>query len=147
MINTYAKGNRIEKELREAYERNGHITWKPSRARFNSNDIFGEFDFIALSTKPNQKGTVALVQVKSNVSDFYSARTEIAEWLEKNKPNADMLLQVALRIEKNQYRFWSIRFDGYYDEKFKEKAKDMTVNFSEPKSKAQNSLHFELSSD
>ena len=48
MVNTYAKGNRVEKELRNLYEKNGHITWKPSRARFNSNDIFGEFDFIAL---------------------------------------------------------------------------------------------------
>lgn len=80
MVNTYEKGNRVEKLCRTQFEREGWITWKPSRAKYNSNDAFGLFDFIAV-----RETQVLFGQVKSNPSDFYTSRKEIAKWMEANK--------------------------------------------------------------
>jgi len=80
MVNTYAKGNRVEKLARKLFEDRGWITWKPSRAKFNSNDAFGLFDFIAV-----KETKVIFAQVKSQASHFYSSRKEIAKWLEDHK--------------------------------------------------------------
>lgn len=80
MVNTYAKGNRVEKLCREKFNCMGWLTWKPSRAKYNSNDAFGLFDWIGVN------GTrVLFAQVKSNPSHFYGSRKEIAAWVESNK--------------------------------------------------------------
>ena len=58
----------------------GWLTWKPSRAKYNSNDAFGLFDWIGVN------GTkIIFAQVKSQASHFYSSRREIAKWMEDNK--------------------------------------------------------------
>lgn len=75
MVNTYLKGNRNEKLFRTVLEKEGYITWKPSRAKYNSNDVFGLFDCVAI-----RGGEVLLAQVKSHVTDFYKARKETQIW-------------------------------------------------------------------
>lgn len=80
MVNTYTKGNRVERKCRELFEEEGWLTWKPSRAKYNSNDAFGLFDCVLI-----RGGEVAFMQVKSNPSDFYTARKEIAKWHDEYK--------------------------------------------------------------
>lgn len=80
MVNTYLKGNRVEKLCRDSFVAKGWLTWKPSRAKYNSNDAFGLFDFIAV-----RGSSIVFGQVKSNVSDFYTSRKEIAVWIETNR--------------------------------------------------------------
>lgn len=79
-MNTYTKGNRVERMFRMMMEDKGWITWKPSRAKFNSNDIFGLFDCLCIRGE-----SVALFQIKSHSSDFYSARKQIAKWIDTYK--------------------------------------------------------------
>ncbi len=79
-MNTYAKGNRIEKAFRDLMQTNGWLTWKPSRARFNSNDVFGLFDVVMV-----RDGKIQMVQIKSNPTHFYHARKEIASWVDTYK--------------------------------------------------------------
>jgi len=105
-INTYSKGNRIEKELRDIHEANGWLIWKPSRARFQSNDIFGIFDFLAI--QKNTKGLVTMIQVKSAMSHYYSARLMIQNWLKANRFKSPFIAGVAVRLKKNEWRMWVI---------------------------------------
>jgi hypothetical protein len=82
MVNTYRKGNRAELEARRICEKDGAITWKPSRAKWQNNDIFGLFDFVALY--PGDKFTeIRFIQVKSTRSDFSKAKKEITAWTKK----------------------------------------------------------------
>lgn len=78
-MNTYTKGNRIEKLFRDMMQTYGWLTWKPSRARFNSNDVFGLFDVVMA-----RGSKIQMVQIKSNLSHFYHARKEIAQWVVSN---------------------------------------------------------------
>ncbi len=80
MVNTYTKGNRVEKKCRELFEKEGWLTWKPSRAKYNSNDAFGLFDCILI-----RGAEVAFMQVKSTSPHFYTARKFIANWIVENK--------------------------------------------------------------
>lgn len=79
MVNTYTKGNTVERKCREVFQKDGWLTWKPSRAKYNSNDAFGLFDWIGLKSSE-----VLFAQVKSNPSHFYTSRKEIATWVMKN---------------------------------------------------------------
>lgn len=96
-MNTYSKGNRVELKFRKLFEARGYLTWKPSRAKYNSNDAFGLFDCIML-----RGGEVSFVQIKSNPSHFYSARKEIAKWQKDNKLMVDTL--IALYEGDNTWR-------------------------------------------
>jgi len=97
MVNTYTKGNRVEKKCRELFEERGWLTWKPSRAKYNSNDAFGLFDCILI-----RGGEVLFMQVKSNPSHFYTARKEITDWHDKNKLMTTAI--VALYEGNNNWR-------------------------------------------
>lgn len=112
MVNTYEKGNRVEKELRDILEERGNMTWKPSRAKFNANDIYGLFDFIAVPTyqiEDAQHGR--LVQVKSNDSHFYSARIKVRKWFKTLSPGlACLACCVALKISPGKFRIWQCRY-------------------------------------
>lgn len=102
MVNTYTKGNRVEKKCRELFEAQGWLTWKPSRAKYNSNDAFGLFDCILIRGEE-----VAFMQVKSQPTDFYQARKEIEKWIKENKVKVFTL--VSLYKGGNEWRI-----EGYY---------------------------------
>lgn len=49
MVNTRAKGNRLELRAQRILEADGWAVWRPTgRARHGSSDIFGAFDLLAL---------------------------------------------------------------------------------------------------
>ena len=60
-MNTVAKGSRIERKAEEMLKKQGHLTYRAKRTKFNSIDIFG-FDIIAMSAD-----SIKLVQTKSSV--------------------------------------------------------------------------------
>lgn len=97
MVNTYTKGNRVEKRCRELFEAQGWLTWKPSRAKYNSNDAFGLFDCIMI-----RGGEVAFMQVKSAPAHFYTARKFISHWHDENKLMITVI--VALYEGDNNWR-------------------------------------------
>ena len=79
-INKKAKGNRIELLAKKRLMANGWLVDSKPNVRFQSPDLFGQFDLIAI-----KGGEVKLIQIKSNVSHFYSARKELKEWKEEYK--------------------------------------------------------------
>jgi len=48
-INKVNKGYRIEKRCQDELQEEGYITWKTIRVKFQSLDLFGLFDVLALS--------------------------------------------------------------------------------------------------
>ena len=79
MINKVQKGNRRELEARKMLEEQGYLVDKKPRTKYQSPDLFGMFDLIAI------KGSECLlVQVKSNKSDFYKSRKQISLWAKSN---------------------------------------------------------------
>ena len=97
MVNTYTKGNRVERKCRELFENERWLTWKPSRAKYNSNDAFGLFDCIMV-----RGGEVAFMQVKSASAHFYTARKFISHWHDENK--LMITVMVALYEGDNNWR-------------------------------------------
>lgn len=76
MVNTYTKGNRNQLKCKQDLQKDGYLTDSKPRVQYHSPDLFTMFDVIAL------KGSeFRLIQVKSNMSDFYTARIEIAKWM------------------------------------------------------------------
>jgi len=97
-MNTYAKGNRREREARKILESQGWLVDRKNRSKYASPDLFGCFDLIAI--KQNQ---TLLVQVKSNRSDFYKARKQIAGW----KQTHSVTIQCQLWLKENN-KEWRI---------------------------------------
>jgi len=94
-INKNRKGLYAENQVREHLEARGYLVWKPSRSRFNSNDIFGLFDMLAVH--PARKTLWIQVKHKSSYSskvkesiqrfaDEYMSPYDIAEIWVKNRP-------------------------------------------------------------
>lgn len=77
--NKSAKGQRYERKARHILEDEGYLTDFKIRSRYASNDFFEVFDIFAISKKD-----LKLVQVKTNISDFYKARKEVARWILKH---------------------------------------------------------------
>lgn len=96
MVNTRAKGNRIERKAVESLELQGYLVYRVrgSSNRFNQkNDIFGLFDL--LCCKPNE---TKLVQVKSsqkpNLKPFAEFKQNYPQfnveiWIWKSKTKKD----------------------------------------------------------
>ena len=78
-INRRKKGKYFEKKCRDQLKADGYLVDFKPNTRFCSNDFFYLFDVLAI--KENE---VRLIQVKSNLSHFYTARKEIREWRIKN---------------------------------------------------------------
>jgi hypothetical protein len=78
-MNTVAKGRRIEKLARDKLIKDGWLVEHKSRSMFQSPDFWELFDIIAI-----KKNKMRLVQVKSNISGFYTARKEIKKWIAEN---------------------------------------------------------------
>jgi hypothetical protein len=114
MVNTYIKGNKAELEFRKIFRTIGYRDWKPSRARYNNNDLFGLFDGVLVAKKgaPIENlvhwGNVIFFQMKSTPSHFYKARGEIRKW-EGEVYSDHVTLMVVLREGKDAYRIWTLR--------------------------------------
>lgn len=71
-----SKGRRVENLAKDIMKAEGWLVDKKVRTRFSSPDFFGQFDLLCI------KGAETVyIQVKSNISDFYTARKEISAWL------------------------------------------------------------------
>lgn len=82
MLNKNAKGNRAELAARKLLTKEGFLVEKKNTSRWASNDFWGTFDLICIQP---HTGLVKLVQVKTNVSDFYKARQEVRKWAYDNQ--------------------------------------------------------------
>ena len=78
-MDTYAKGYRREKELRDRFVANGYLVDFKHRSRYHSPDLLTQFDFVAV-----KYGIVRWVQVKSTKAHYYTARKSIKKWLLQN---------------------------------------------------------------
>ena len=101
MVNKTNKGNRYELEARKLLSAEGYLVEKKNYSRWESNDFWGLFDILAIHPTGEvvhqeislgdtahaivSKSKIRLVQVKTNRSDFYKARSKIQEWVDENK--------------------------------------------------------------
>lgn len=60
-MNTRRKGYERELEYLKMKEKQGYTCFKPSKTKFNKQDIFGMFDILCMNKKD-----ILLIQVKSN---------------------------------------------------------------------------------
>lgn len=97
-MNTYSKGNRRERECMNILIADGWLVDRKNRTKFQSNDFFEMFDIVAL-----RGNTVKFIQVKSNISHFYSARKSIKKWVKNNKVSVPCELWL-----KENYKPWRI---------------------------------------
>lgn len=104
-VKNYRVGRRNEKEFTKMLENKGYSVWKPPIAKFQSRDIFGIFDMIAIRKKTanNWLGDICLIQVKSNKSGFYSVRKKILTF--KHLHEGDISYVIALK-EKTTWRIF-----------------------------------------
>ena len=77
-MNKYQKGRRNELLAKKILLEEGYLVEKKNVSRFQSEDFFGLFDLLAI--KPHT-GEIRLIQIKSNISDFYKARKDILDWM------------------------------------------------------------------
>ena len=96
-MNRVHKGNRRELEARKMLEADGFLVDKKPRTKYQSPDLFGTFDLIALKGSP-----VRFIQVKSNKSDFYKARKEVRSWMCLN--NCTLPCEVWLKENNKPWR-------------------------------------------
>ena len=75
-MNTRTKGARVESLAKKKLEKEGWLVFKKDHTRWSPGDFYGQFDMIA--TKGN---TTRYIQIKSNKSDFYTARKSVAKWV------------------------------------------------------------------
>lgn len=68
-----AKGNRREREAKEAYEAAGYVVFKPQESQWDETDMFGMFDLFAMPTPECRDVRPRLSQVKSNAPRGYQA--------------------------------------------------------------------------
>jgi len=100
LVNKHAKGNRRELEARKQLESAGYLVEKKNYSRFADKDFWNTFDIIALKKDGSE---IRLIQVKSNISDFYSARKDILDWMSLNEiSNIDC--EVWLREDRCPWR-------------------------------------------
>jgi len=77
MVNKYQKGKRCEKAAKDLLEEDGYLVEKKNASRWCSDDLWKTFDLIALKRDGSE---IRLIQVKSNITHFYKARKEVAQW-------------------------------------------------------------------
>jgi Holliday junction resolvase len=99
VVNTYKKGYRAEKFIKDRLEKEGFAVWRPTKTMFGSKDVFGLFDLVAIS----KDGEVWFIQVKSSDSGFYSVKDEILHFAKKYKykENDKLLFYIAEKRRKN----------------------------------------------
>ena len=105
-MNRVAKGNRVELMLRKILEADGYLVDKKNRTKWQSPDLFGVFDLVAI-----KESRVRFIQVKSNRSHFYIARKEISHFLKLHNLNIEA--EIWLYQGKGKWRSESLSPDSY----------------------------------
>ena len=99
------KGSLHEREAVQEYEKRGWLVFLPQKvSKFGVQDIFGMFDFVAISPDGSE---IDFVQVKTNSTRGFLKK--LREWREKHKvKKVEWLLMVRLdaRKYKNKWRVY-----------------------------------------
>lgn len=74
-----AKGKRAEKYAREDLKALGYLVEVKNYSRWQLKDFYNLFDILAIIGS-----TAKLIQIKSNLTDFYKARKNIIAWKKEN---------------------------------------------------------------
>jgi hypothetical protein len=74
-----SKGRTTENRCKKIFVEKGYLVDKKVRTRFSSPDFFGYFDLLCV-----KEIDTVYVQVKSNKSDFCTAKREIKKWIIEN---------------------------------------------------------------
>lgn len=78
MASTYTKGRAREKKAKQILEKEGWLVEAKNWSKWLSKDFYQLFDLLAV------KGSdIKLIQVKSRLPDFYTARKAIRGWKAK----------------------------------------------------------------
>jgi len=97
------KGYRSELEAVHEYEKRGWTVYKPPKSRFSTQDIFGLFDFVAISPDGSE---IHFVQVKTNNTRGFLKK--LKNWREKHKvKEVKWLLMVRLDARKHKTK-WKV---------------------------------------
>lgn len=104
-MNNHAKGYRHEKEAREYLEANKWLTDIKNWSKWSNKDFFNMFDIVAI-----RKDVVRFIQVKSNTSDFYTARKEVKKWMKDNQLRLNC--EVWLKENRKEWRKEVIMLDN-----------------------------------
>ena len=112
-ISNRKKGRVLEIKVEKQFNKLGFTTWRPPATKFQSQDIFGVGDILAISKK-GIKNTLALpnfllIQVKSNVSDFYKARSQMRTF-EQEHTEVGIGWCVIVPKTEDIMRLWLISF-------------------------------------
>ena len=105
-MDTYAKGYRREKELRDKFAEAGYLVDFKQRSRYQSPDLLTQFDFVAVKC-----GIVRWVQVKSRKSHYYTARKAIRKWLLQN--DLDISCEIWCKEDRGKWFGSEIDRQGY----------------------------------
>lgn len=97
MVNTTKKGNRNQLAARKILENAGYLVESKPRTKYHSPDFYGLFDLLAIKGK-----YIRLIQVKSQLSHFYTGRKNIKEWLALHKPS--VICEVWVKENKKPWR-------------------------------------------
>jgi hypothetical protein len=65
--------------------------------RYASKDFYGWFDILAIGP------STRLIQIKSNINDFYTARKHISQWLLEH-PIKDVTFEIWLKEARKPWR-------------------------------------------
>ena len=78
-MNRKAKGSRTENMAKQHLRTEGWLVDSKPWTRYGGKDFYKMFDIVAI-----REGQTRWIQIKSNMSDFYTARKKIKEWMLDN---------------------------------------------------------------
>ena len=81
-MSKHSKGARYELEARKLLEKEGFLVEKKNYNRWASKDFYNLFDILAIGEYTR------LIQIKTNINHFYTAKKDIARWLDEHKINS-----------------------------------------------------------
>jgi len=97
------KGSLHEREAVREYEARGWTVYRPPKTRYGARDIFGLFDFVAISPSGSE---IHFVQVKTNNTRGFLKK--LKNWREKHKvKEVKWLLMVRLDARKHKTK-WKV---------------------------------------
>ena len=100
-MSKHSKGTHYELEARKLLEAEGFFCEKKNYNRWASKDFYGQFDILAIGKYTR------LIQIKTNISDFYKARKSIAFWLVGKIIN-NVVFEVWVREPRKEWRIETI---------------------------------------
>lgn len=99
-MNKHAKGNRVELAARKLLESEGYLVEKKNYSRFADKDFWNMYDIIAIKRDGSE---IRLIQVKSNINDFYTAKKKVEDWVILNEVS-NISCEVWLKENRKPWR-------------------------------------------